>query len=426
MSTTIQRLRYYEREYLRAFDFVAEQFYHMEMRRRLNLALHLWGIVEGLELKKGAVVQGAPDQFYVSPGMAIDAYGREIILSAPYVFSDDDLRNNQISTGGIYSVWIAYLREPTIPPAPGYLLCDLKDQYTRWRESFQILIKDPATFPGPDPKKAPDAFAALSDDPQKYPWPIRLGSIHVTSSIGGTLTISKAFPEYRVFVGLRTQHIISPIDAAKPFKILDQNTALQPPTSVGVEANLFAEQNLIVGHDFLVKKDDIVPAPHPVPPAVFPNPTGNVKVASDLFLQGNLYASKANKWLAVGEYLKSFIPEVKTGTQTIVPVPNTNPTPKGTQTITVSTTLPAVSNASLVVALSGVEWISLNNFKNIWSQGVNRTATLKLNVSVVGPPSVNGNNYGFTVQWEIGPNATAIPLLNVQSFTVTYIALFLP
>ena len=50
MSTDIERLRYYERQYLQSSDFTDEQTYHLEMRRRLNLALHLWGIVKGLQL----------------------------------------------------------------------------------------------------------------------------------------------------------------------------------------------------------------------------------------------------------------------------------------------------------------------------------------------------------------------------------------
>ena len=72
-----ERPRYYEGEYLRAFDFDAEQSYHLEMRRRLNLALHLWGIVEGLELLMGAdEADGTKGQAYISAGIAIDAYRR--------------------------------------------------------------------------------------------------------------------------------------------------------------------------------------------------------------------------------------------------------------------------------------------------------------------------------------------------------------
>ena len=45
MSSPIERVRYYEGEYLRSADFDAEQSYHIEMRRRMNHALHLHGIV---------------------------------------------------------------------------------------------------------------------------------------------------------------------------------------------------------------------------------------------------------------------------------------------------------------------------------------------------------------------------------------------
>ena len=36
MSNQIERLRYYDGEYLRSYDFTDEQAYHIEMRRRLN------------------------------------------------------------------------------------------------------------------------------------------------------------------------------------------------------------------------------------------------------------------------------------------------------------------------------------------------------------------------------------------------------
>ena len=107
MANNIERLNYYEREYLRSPDFIAEQNYHMEMRRRLNIALHLWGIVEGLDVKLGEVVPGAPAQYYISPGMAIDAYGREIFLFAPYILSEDDVQRNRITLPGRYSLFIA-------------------------------------------------------------------------------------------------------------------------------------------------------------------------------------------------------------------------------------------------------------------------------------------------------------------------------
>lgn len=427
MNINIERLLFYEREYLRSFDWTAEQTYHIEMRRRLNLALHLWGIVDGLEILQGVLTPGAPAQFYISPGMAIDAYGREIFLFAPYPFSDDDFLANRITTPATYKVWIAYTREPSRPPAPGYRLCDVPDQYTRWRESYRIIISN-----DPGPTTPPTFTDALSDDPDRDRWQVRLGSIDI-NNVGGQLAITAAVSEQRTYIGLRAQRIVTPTVTPHPTTppvdpVLDNITALDAPLSLAVVPDVFAQKNLVIGDNFRVDKTKIKPAPAPVAPAIFPSPTGNLKVASDLFLQGTLYANVAGDWLGLGEYLKSFIPEIKLGTKTIIPAPNADPS-VGSDIIIVPTTLPKVTNASMFVALSGVQWVSRTQF-NTWTTGIDQNAAIKLNLSVVGPPSVVGKDYSFTVQWEIGPRAplqgAQPPMLSVQSITATYITLFYP
>lgn len=77
----IKRVNYYDQQFLRAEDFKAEQEYHMMMRQRWhNLSVHGIGVVEGLH-----VVYDGTDQlkyvWLVGPGMAIDAAGREVVLS---------------------------------------------------------------------------------------------------------------------------------------------------------------------------------------------------------------------------------------------------------------------------------------------------------------------------------------------------------
>ena len=104
MTPPIDRVRYYDGEYLRAFDFADEQTYHMEMRRRLNMALHLWGIVEGLDITKDT--EAGITQYAIEPGMAIDPYGREILVFAPYVLDETVLTANQETEDGL----IAFLK----------------------------------------------------------------------------------------------------------------------------------------------------------------------------------------------------------------------------------------------------------------------------------------------------------------------------
>src|SRR5215471_2641836 len=272
MNINIERLLFYEREYLRSFDWTAEQTYHIEMRRRLNLALHLWGIVDGLEILQGELTPGVPAQFYISPGMAIDAYGREIFLFAPYPFSDDDFVANRITTPAPYKVWIAYARQPSRPPTPGYRLCDVPDQYTRWRESYRIIISN-----DPDPTSEPKFTDALSDDPDKNKWQVRLGSIVINNNnIGGQLTIAAAVSEQRKYIGLRAQRIVTPVatPVTSPVDpILNQIGPRDAPLSLGLEADAFAEKNVIVGNNFAIDKTKI----KPTPAAGFPSDTGNLK-----------------------------------------------------------------------------------------------------------------------------------------------------
>ena len=110
MATQIERLRYYDGEYLRSFDFEAEQNYHLQMRRRLNMGLHLPGIAEGLEIKSST--DSGITSCWITPGMAIDGFGREILVTAPKVFdlSDDAFKSNRVNPPGDFSVWLRFLK----------------------------------------------------------------------------------------------------------------------------------------------------------------------------------------------------------------------------------------------------------------------------------------------------------------------------
>jgi len=71
----MKRLNYFHHQFLEERDFQDEQTYQIEMRRRHNRTLHFWGVAEGL-----AVTRRGDREIVVSPGMAIDKEGREIIL----------------------------------------------------------------------------------------------------------------------------------------------------------------------------------------------------------------------------------------------------------------------------------------------------------------------------------------------------------
>src|ERR1700730_8710129 len=111
MSSSIARVNYFERQFLRAQDFVDEQAYHVAMRRRHNIAHHSWGIVEGLQL---AVEE---QTLFIQPGMAVDVFGRELILENrvqidPGVFTDKGSES--------LDVWLVYGEIGSDRPPKGY------------------------------------------------------------------------------------------------------------------------------------------------------------------------------------------------------------------------------------------------------------------------------------------------------------------
>ncbi|MBI5877233.1 MAG: hypothetical protein HZB53_06260 [Chloroflexi bacterium] len=143
-TNSIERPRYYQRQFLGAEDFQAEQSYHRDMRRRHNLAHHTWGIVTGLRLLQ-ALKEGTTDEYdvFVQPGMAIDGYGREIVLLSPLKL--DAAQFNFTAAVGYQEVWIGFRDQTALPPRFGYGLCAADDgsefdQSRRWQESGALFI----------------------------------------------------------------------------------------------------------------------------------------------------------------------------------------------------------------------------------------------------------------------------------------------
>lgn len=419
MANNIERLNYYEREYLRSFDFIAEQDYHIEMRRRLNLGLHPWGIVEGLDVKQSEPTPGLPPQFYISPGMAIDAYGREIVLFAPYTLGEEDLNNssNRVDQEKPYSLWIAYDRTLTTPPSAGFAICDDGDQYTRWHESFKILIRD-ANYKN---TTEPTSFSSLSDDPT-VEWLVRLGTI-TTKIIDGELTIEQARPEQRVYIGVRAQRLIAPVAS-----LVSTDPSVPSPADaalpITVEADLQEKKNLIVGDNFDIDGTKVLPLP--ADPPKFPGPVGNIK-AANAFLRDNLYLNVAPNWVGLKEYIQRLIPDIRTGSKDLSITPGADPS-TNVEIITLTSTLPAVRPPSMVAFVAQVDRLTASQYIT-WLSNINPNSPFVFDVVVGVPIQKTANTYDFPIRWTIGPTAnpnTANALLNVTAVTISYVAIFYP
>src|SRR5262249_20569948 len=181
-------------------DFTDEQSYHVAMRRRLNLALHRFGIVEGLILQQDA--NSIPPNllfFSITAGFAIDQNGREIVVSAPYALSTDNVLGRAGLQAGPNEVWIVYTETASGLPAPGYHLCDQSRQNTRWTEAFDVMLKPKGAAPS---KNGQDPDADLGG--------IRLGTVTLHNDSINGWTITSADGLGRTYVSIRALSVISP------------------------------------------------------------------------------------------------------------------------------------------------------------------------------------------------------------------------
>ena len=131
--SAIDRVRYYDGEFLRAFDFGDEQIYHLEMRRRLNRYLHLYGIVQGL------ILVAATDGI----GVTLSRLGHRCVRPRDLRFRSLHLRRERHNhephyIKGHLRCMAALPKTPGTPPSSGYGKCNQTNQYTRWDESFSV------------------------------------------------------------------------------------------------------------------------------------------------------------------------------------------------------------------------------------------------------------------------------------------------
>lgn len=75
------RNRYFRGKQMRAEEFAAEQDYLVLRRRLVSRAVLGWGVVQGLVAQPDTT--GTPVRMKVTAGLALDAYGREIVVAGP-------------------------------------------------------------------------------------------------------------------------------------------------------------------------------------------------------------------------------------------------------------------------------------------------------------------------------------------------------
>jgi len=266
----IARLRYYQRQFLGAGDFNDQQAYHRDMRRRHNLGPHTWGIVAGLGLSQQDR-DGGPSagvDVYVEPGMAVDIYGREIVVFEPYRL--DASLFAAFPMAKACSVWIRYDEQQANPAAVGYQQCNTQTEFTRIRETFVVVVEPNLNeqgsivvaglprqivgSPGADALAIPpDRSVPYQEFPDPDPsarWLIRLGTV----SWDGTKLVKASadlLPAGRIYIGAIADHVLGPagtLELAPRFKPADPDQA----DFAGVEGRLRVDGRLTAQKDVYV------------------------------------------------------------------------------------------------------------------------------------------------------------------------------
>ncbi|MGO9227907.1 MAG: hypothetical protein ACLQKA_01675 [Bryobacteraceae bacterium] len=420
MALSIERLRYYDGEYLRAYDWTAEQTYQIEMRRRLHLAMGHWGIVEGLDIASDT--EGNTTTFAINPGVAIDPAGREIFVFNAYQLDDTLLNANLITTPNTYQLLLQYQLIPNTPPAAGYGQCSGGNQYTRWQEGFAVLIK-PKTWTQPTP--LPKATDALSENAAQDGFAVPLANVVIGPDSSGSLVVLSFSTTNRRYCGTRTQCIAPPIRAAKP-DITAAETPLNPPTSIEVHSSVYVHDNLIVGQNFALAGNS--------PPT--PASMGSVKVAGDIVLQGKIYTEDVNSnWTDLVSALQSqVVPQiVMSSSLHVISLPGAG------STIDVSTGIdPSVVQVPTtfpvgkfnVSASAWVAGVSLRDNTTVQQVLASTSGQIAYSASVTATPDAQNADLQFT--WSVSPVAhpgtggASSYTSAVESISVGYVVVFTP
>lgn len=127
---------FFEGQYLGADDLAAIVEYLRTGLARHALSARTWGVVAGLELVAGEIAPGEY-QVVVTPGVALDGYGRLIVVTAPAEIPAEKLIG--IDSGAV-KVWIRYAERPVQGARAGYGTCGAEDAYARINETFEIEV----------------------------------------------------------------------------------------------------------------------------------------------------------------------------------------------------------------------------------------------------------------------------------------------
>ena len=134
---SFERNNYFYGKLLTSKDFQNEQGYMNDKRRLINRTLHGMGIVYGMD-----VVAADESSIILQSGMALDAGGREIVVSQTQVIKLSTIDGySDLKTDRAY-LGIEYAEVKTDPVRGTMDEDENEKQYNRVKESYRLFLKD--------------------------------------------------------------------------------------------------------------------------------------------------------------------------------------------------------------------------------------------------------------------------------------------
>jgi hypothetical protein len=188
MNATIERPSFYEQQILAATDLDAQVTYARNALARHERSQHIWGVVEGLSLTK------TDNGFTVSPGIAVDVTGRQIVVEDEYLFNNQNFIDAGVQTlsdppDQWYPVFIDGVDEVQSAPPFNPGQCSVSGS-SRVTENFDITVGRPGAeltdptnpAPGDGPSGAPGVAS----------WPVLIGYVQWDRTGSGAISKAQA------------------------------------------------------------------------------------------------------------------------------------------------------------------------------------------------------------------------------------------
>ncbi len=132
----LQRINYYNGQFLSASDLIDEQDYFLARLRRQNRYNHGWGVISGLE-----VVMSTSTQICIAPGIAIDCMGNEVVVCAQVKLKIP----KKFSQYFVALKYVELMSDPIPNSSPAANAASDPQEFSRIKESYlaELVIDNP-------------------------------------------------------------------------------------------------------------------------------------------------------------------------------------------------------------------------------------------------------------------------------------------